>query len=111
MQTLWISSAVSYRSSTSFSNLLYPSFKLPICRSAACAILELDAVCSWVYLRRGRENFEVSASMEALISCVSKRTFERGVDRSRGTSVGLFVSSTIVFAKAYGENDGDNRVS
>ncbi|TQS36258.1 hypothetical protein Golomagni_03296 [Golovinomyces magnicellulatus] len=82
-----------------------------MCRSVACAILVLDAVCSWVYLRRGRENFEVSASMEAFISWVSKRTLERGVDRSRGTSVGLFVFRTIVLAKAYGEKDGDSRVS
>lgn len=49
--------------------------------------------------------------MCVLISCASNRTRDRGVERSSGVSVGLFVVRTREFAKVEGENVGERKVS
>jgi len=46
-----------------------------------------------------------------LISWESKRTRERGVERSSGVSVSLFVVRTRLLANAEGEKDGERKVS
>lgn len=49
--------------------------------------------------------------MWVLISWESNSTRERGVDKSRGVSVGLFVPMTRLFANEAGEKVGDKKVS
>jgi hypothetical protein len=46
-----------------------------------------------------------------LISWESKRTRLKGVERSRGLSVSLFVVRTRLLANAEGENEGERKVS
>ena len=53
----------------------------------------------------------VSTSMCESISWMSKRTRDKGVDRSRGASLGLLVASTSVLAKAAGLKPGSRKVS
>ena len=49
--------------------------------------------------------------MWVFISWESKRTLERGVERSRGVSVGLLVLRMRVFANWEGEKSGERKVS
>lgn len=53
----------------------------------------------------------VRVSMWVLISWESKRTRERGVERSSGVSVSLFVVRTRELANVDGENVGERKVS
>ena len=53
----------------------------------------------------------VSESMWVSISWTSKRTLERGVERSNSVSCGLLVARTNLFANDGAENDGSRKAS
>lgn len=66
---------------------------------------------AWSDVSRGRAALVLMVWMWVSISWMSKRTFERGVERSMGVSEGLLVDSTRELANVVGEKSGERKVS
>lgn len=62
-------------------------------------------------MRRGNAELDVSVCMCESTSWMSKRTRDKGVARSSGVSVGLFVVRTRELANEGAEKEGDRKIS
>ena len=69
------------------------------------------SACSFVWVSKGMANLVEIVWICLSISCMSKRTLERGVERSIEVSEELLVARTRELAKEVGEKLGSRKVS